>query len=153
MLSRFSRVQLFGTPWTAARQTPLSMGFSRQEYWSGLPCPDPGDLPDPGIKPASPTSPTLAGGFFTSRATWEAPLKPICSLKRRTDIGFCSRNIPLPAFQRMSWEEVRLEALKPIETFSLKRVEPWSEQRLMDTEGGANFRQGVVVVSLALMTL
>ena len=53
----------------------------------------------------------------------------------------------------MSWEEVRLEALKPVETFSLKRVEPWSEQRLMDTEGGANFRQGVVVVSLALMTL
>ena len=43
-----------GTPWTVARQAPLSMGFSRQEYWSGLPFPSPGDLPDPGIKPGSP---------------------------------------------------------------------------------------------------
>ena len=60
-------VQLFATLWTVASQTPLSMGFSRQEYWSGLPCPPPGDLPDPGIKPA------LAGGFFTTSATWEAP--------------------------------------------------------------------------------
>ena len=53
MLGRFSRVRLFATPWTVARQAPLSMGFSRQEYWSGLPCPPPGDLPNPGIKPAS----------------------------------------------------------------------------------------------------
>ena len=48
--------QLFATPWTVASQTPLSMGFSRQEYWSGLPCPPPGDLPDPEIEPASPAS-------------------------------------------------------------------------------------------------
>ena len=48
-----------------------SMGFSRQEYWGGLPCPPPGNLPDPGIKPASLTSPALAGGFFTTSATWE----------------------------------------------------------------------------------
>ena len=53
MLSRFSHVCLFATPWTVACQAPLSMGFSRQEYWSGLPCPSPGDLPDPGIEPAS----------------------------------------------------------------------------------------------------
>ena len=46
----FSRVRFFVTPWTVACQAPLSMGFSRQEYWSGLPCPSPGDLPDPGIK-------------------------------------------------------------------------------------------------------
>ena len=45
---------LFATLWTVVRQAPLSMGFSRQEYWSGLPCLPPGDLPDPGIKPASP---------------------------------------------------------------------------------------------------
>ena len=51
------------TPWTAAHQSSLSIGFPRQEYWSGLPFPPPGDLPDPGIKP---TSPTLAGEFFTS---------------------------------------------------------------------------------------
>ena len=49
-----SHVQLLATPWTVAYQAPLSMGFSRQEYWSGLPCPPPGDLPDPGIEPRSP---------------------------------------------------------------------------------------------------
>ena len=49
-----SRVRLFATPWTVAYQAPPSMGFSRQEYWSGLPFPSPGDLPDPGIKPRSP---------------------------------------------------------------------------------------------------
>ena len=53
------------TPWTVAHQAPLSMGFSRQEYWSGLPCPPPGDLPNPGIEPASLMSPALAGRFFT----------------------------------------------------------------------------------------
>ena len=51
-----SRVQIFVTPWTVAHQAPLSMGFSRQEYWSGLPCTPPGNLPDPGIEPVSPTS-------------------------------------------------------------------------------------------------
>ena len=49
-----SHVQLFATPWTVARQAPLSMEFFRQEYWSGLPCPPPGDLPDPRIEPTSP---------------------------------------------------------------------------------------------------
>ena len=49
-----SCVRLFATPWTVACRAPLPMGCSRQEYWSGLPCPPPGDLPDPGIKPASP---------------------------------------------------------------------------------------------------
>ena len=50
-----SHVQLFVTPWTVANQAPLSMGFPRQEYWSGLPFPSPGDLPDPGTEPVSPT--------------------------------------------------------------------------------------------------
>ena len=49
-----SRVRLFATPWTVAYQAPPSMGFSRQEYWSGVPFPAPGDLPDPGIEPGSP---------------------------------------------------------------------------------------------------
>ena len=53
-------------PWTVARQAPLSMGFPRQEYWSRLPFPSPGDLPDPGIKPASFASPALTGIFFTT---------------------------------------------------------------------------------------
>ena len=59
VLSHFSCVQLFVTLWTVARQAPLSMEFSRQEYWSGLPCPPPEDLPDPGIKPTSLAAPTL----------------------------------------------------------------------------------------------
>ena len=54
------------TPWTVARQAPPSIGFSRQEYWSGLSYPTPGDLPDPGFKPTSLMSPALAGGFFTT---------------------------------------------------------------------------------------
>ena len=64
VLSHISRVQLFATPWTVALQAPLSVGFSRQEYWSGLPCPPPGDLPDPGIEPESLASPALAGGVL-----------------------------------------------------------------------------------------
>ena len=61
-----SRVQLFTTPWTAAYQDALSMEFSRQEYWSGLPFPTPGNLSDPGIKPTSLRSPELADRFFTT---------------------------------------------------------------------------------------
>ena len=59
MLSRFSRVRLFATPWTVARQAPLSVGFSRPEYWSGLPCLPPRDLPNPGVEPRSPVAPAL----------------------------------------------------------------------------------------------
>ena len=73
-LSRFSRVPLFVTLWTVALQAPLSMGFSRQEYWSGLPFPPPGELPDPGIELSSLMSPALTAGFFTSSTTWEALL-------------------------------------------------------------------------------
>ena len=68
----FSHVQLFVTPVTVACQAPPSMGFSRQEYWSGWPCPPPGDLSDPGIEPTSLKSPALAGRFFTTSATWDA---------------------------------------------------------------------------------
>ena len=64
-----SHVQLFATLWTVAHQASLSIGFSRQEYCSGLPCPPPGDLPNLGIEPVSPA---LAGTFFTTSATWEA---------------------------------------------------------------------------------
>ena len=68
----FNRVQLFATLWTIACQAPLSMGFYRQEYWSGLPCPPPGDCPDPGIESLSQAYPKLTDGFFTTSATWEA---------------------------------------------------------------------------------
>ena len=71
VLSHFSYVQLFTTLWTVAHQAPLSMGFSRQDYWSGLPCPPLGDFPNPRIKPPSLTSPALAGEFFTTNANWK----------------------------------------------------------------------------------
>ena len=69
MLSRFSCVQLCVTLWTVVPQAPLSTGFFRQEYWSGLPYLSPEDLPNPGIEPVSLMSPALAGGFFTTRAS------------------------------------------------------------------------------------
>ena len=72
-----SHVRLFATPWTVAHLAPLSMGFSRQEYWGGLPFPSSGDLPNPVIEPESPVSPALAGGFFTTAP----PGKPLESLR------------------------------------------------------------------------
>ena len=63
-LSHLSRVHVFATPRTVARQAPLSMGFSRQEHWRGLPCPPPEDLPHPGIEPASPVSPASQADSF-----------------------------------------------------------------------------------------
>jgi len=57
------------TPWAVAHEVPLCMGFPRQEYWSGLPFPSLGDLPDPGIEPVSPAAPTLAGGLITTEPT------------------------------------------------------------------------------------
>jgi len=60
------------TQWTAVHQVPLTMEYSRQEYWSEVPLPTPGDLPDPGIEPMSLTSSALAGRFFTNCTTWEA---------------------------------------------------------------------------------
>ena len=80
------------TSWTVAHQPPLSMEFSRQEHWSGLPRPLPGDLPDPGIGPRSPVSPALASGFFTV----EPPGKPLSQLRwlqtHEIDIGAIHRN-------------------------------------------------------------
>ena len=72
------------TPWTVAHQAPLSMGFPRQEYWSGLSFPSPGDLPNPGIKP---TSPALADGFLTI----EPPGKPTAPNKMVLKIKFCGQ--------------------------------------------------------------
>ena len=71
LLSRFSCVWLFATVWTVARQTPLSTGFSRQEHWSGLSCPPPGNLHNPGVFCVS----RIEGGFFTYWATWKAIYK------------------------------------------------------------------------------
>ena len=85
------RVRYFVTPWTVAHQAPLSMGFPREEVWSGLPCPPPGDLPDPGSNPCL-MSPALAGGVFTTSATWGR--LPWC-LVNHTPPGPPSRNSDL----------------------------------------------------------
>ena len=71
-----SRARLSATPWTVAHQAPLSTGFSKQEHWSGLPCPPPGDLPDPGIELMSSLSPALQEDSLPSEATWEAQGTP-----------------------------------------------------------------------------
>ena len=86
-----SRVQLFATPWTVAHRAPLSMGFSRQEYWSGLSCPPPGDLPDPGIEPRSPAlqvgRPALnQGGPMTPLEPW---IQPYLKFPPQIPIQFC----------------------------------------------------------------
>ena len=81
----YTHVQLLQsclTAWTVAHQAPLSMGFSRQEYWSELPFPPPGDLPNPGIELVSLVSPALAGGFFTISMTWEAHRMVVLLFKR-----------------------------------------------------------------------
>ena len=83
-----------GTSRTAARQAPLSLGFPRQEYWSGLLCPPPGNLPDPGIEPKSLLSLALAGGFFSTSATREAPIS-VWRLQQPVAVIFC---ILLPDF-------------------------------------------------------
>ena len=88
----------FTTPRNIAHQPPVSMGFSRQAYRNGLPCPPPGDLPDLGIKPRSPMSPALPGGLFNCRATRKPPYGSLDALNRDTDILFwiyclqCTRN-------------------------------------------------------------
>ena len=83
-------VQLFAIPWTVAHQAPMSRGFPRQEYYSGLPFPTPGDLPDPGIKPTSLGSPALPGRFFTTEPFGNPKPKPFLILwrtKETTDSG------------------------------------------------------------------
>ena len=73
-----SHVRPFGTPWTVARQAPLSMESSRQEHWSGLPFPIPGDLPNPGMKHTSLAPPALTGRFFTTAPLGKPMINNIC---------------------------------------------------------------------------
>ena len=98
------------TPWGIAHQAPLSTGFFPQEYWSGLPVPSPGDLPDPGIEPTSFTSPALASIFFTTSATCEAPLYQRVFQKHKNLHSLCS---------------VILISLGLIESYSATTVLPW----------------------------
>ena len=73
----------------------LSMGFSRQEYWSKLPCPSPGVLPDPGIQPASLNAPALACGFFTTKATWEATSVTKAQGTEEKQVSQCSSKLKM----------------------------------------------------------
>ena len=77
-----SCVQLLATPWTVAHQAPPSLEFSRQEFWSRVLFPPPGDLLNPGIKPASLASPLLAVRFLTTSTTWEAPFMSVATIKK-----------------------------------------------------------------------
>ena len=88
-----SPVWLFGTAWTVAHQAPLSMGFPRQEYWSGLLFPSAGDLPDPGIEPMTLRSPALASRFFTTGTTW---VLSFFFLKSEEWLHFSHLNISVP---------------------------------------------------------
>ena len=93
-----SRVQFFATPWTVAHQAPLSMGFSRQEYWSGLPFPSAGDLPNPGIEPGSPAlqadalSSEPPGNLIVSKRIRNVVLG--CNLKNDRMISVCFQGKP-----------------------------------------------------------
>ena len=112
--SRFGPVQLFAAPWTVAHQAPLSMGFPRQEYWSGMPFPSPGDLPNPGIKP---TSPALASGFFTTSATWEAPFTQNVSEELLVKIPLTIRSVKhtfARLLHRINLREIVILKLQPL---------------------------------------
>ena len=115
VLSHVSRLWFFVTPWTIARQTPLSMGFTRQEYWSGLPFRSPGDLPNPGIKPTSLASPALAGELFITSTTWEA-------LKRLLNRIITS---PLPSFPFSIWARCQLCEDPPVLFMGGSRAITW----------------------------
>ena len=101
-----SRVRLSVTLWTAACQAPLSMGFSRQEHWSGLPCPPPGDLLDPGIKPSFPMFPALAGGFFTTEPSGKpySPLLLQLLLSRFSHVQLCATPRQQPTRLPCPWD-------------------------------------------------
>ena len=132
MLSCFSCVCLFETLWTVVLQVPLPVGFSSQEYWSGLPFPPPRDLPNSGIKPMSLMPPSLAGRFFTDSATWEAwemeSVQFSCSVVSRTLCNPMDCSVPdhpvhhqLPEFTQtyVHWVGDAIQPAHPLSSPSL----------------------------------
>ena len=103
-LSHFSHVRLFATLWTVACQTPLYMGFPRQEYWSGLPFPPPGDLPPSGIEPAPLTSPALAGRFLAASATLGSVVSAAQSRPALCNPMGCAHQASLPITNIATWK-------------------------------------------------
>ena len=119
------RVHLFATPWTVACQAPLSMAFLRQEYWSGLPFPSPGDLPSPGIEPASPA---LTGRFFTP----EPPGKP-----QSMTLAF------LISFPWENWKDLRLYSLRKVTEGNPTWARSWQAWSI-----GSTVRHPVFIISV-----
>ena len=113
-----SHTQLFVTPGTVAHQAPLSFGFFRQEYWSALPFPPLGDLPDPGIKPTSPASPVVTGGFFTTRS----PGKPMGLgglQKRRANVPYIAGTVLSEEEEKYAGDMDRYDSHKCLEEAEL----------------------------------
>ena len=133
MLSHLSRDRLFVNLWTVTCQALLSMGLSQQGCWSGLPCPPPGDPPDPGTEPTSFTSPALAGGLFTARATGssEYSLGSTYFWNPGNHWGFhCLQSLPFPAslwflhFSKLSF--CLLERMRSFLRLDMKNSRPSS---------------------------
>ena len=106
-----SQVRLFATPWTAARQAPLSMEFSRQEYWSGLPCPSPGDLSNPGTEPISLPYLALADGFFTigiPMSKWGNLIPVICGYSSTSFLSAIVIKWALNSHRSLTWKTTQL---------------------------------------------
>ena len=124
----------FATLWTVAHQSPLSLGFPRQEHWSGLPFPSPGHLPDPGIEPTSLKSPALVGRFFTTSATREAQTIPVTqtwSCSEAPVILFRSCRV-LPATSATSYQLILMDGHAP-----QARTSATNNDRGGNWEGGA----------------
>ena len=117
-----SHVRLFAAPWTIiACQAPTSMGFSRQKYWNGLPLPTPEDLLHPGVESTSLTSPPLAAGFFTTRATWKAQIIPGWLVKKKLMVFPQGAN---HVYKCISWSlKVKVKSLSH---FLLFGTIPWT---------------------------
>ena len=114
-----SQVRLFGTPWTVARQAPFSMGFSRQEYWSGLQ-----------MEPASVMSPALAGRFFTTNTTWETQISYTYTYIWASPVAQMVKSLPEmqeTRIQPLGWKDP-LEKAKATHSSILAWEIPWTEE-------------------------
>ena len=129
-----SHVRLFATPWTVTHQAPLSMEFSRREYWNGLPCPPPGDLPNPGTEPVSLTSLALAGMFFTTSATWKAHHNTCVSNHHIVHLELTQRHMSI--ISQYSWKQNKIKNIKQVKTSFFISSETVSIPTQLGWEGG-----------------
>ena len=128
LFSHSNQPDYFATPWTVPCQLPLSMGFSRQEYWSGLPFPSMEDLPNPGIQFESPASPALAGGFFTT-----VPLRALKQIRIQTNQSFHFL-VDLSSLQQ--WASLSSLCLETVVLWRLSWFSPLSLATLLFSPAG-----------------